>query len=60
VKINNYLIQLAITIMVLFGGTFLIHYIRTNDLLIDQLIGLCIGFLLLISAIVWRFLHKKR
>jgi hypothetical protein len=43
-----------------FGGTFLIHYIRTNDLLIDQLIGFCVGIILLIASLIWRSVHKKR
>lgn len=38
-KINTYLLQLSILIIFIFGGTFIIHSIRTGELLIDQIIG---------------------
>ena len=53
-KINIYLIQLAGLIIVIFGGTFTIHFFRTGELLIDQIIGASIGIVLLITSLVWR------
>ncbi|MGJ9385369.1 hypothetical protein [Salipaludibacillus sp. CF4.18] len=46
-KINSYLIQLSVTVIVIFGGTFTIRYFRTGELLLDQIIGVrcsSIGF----------------
>ena len=53
-KINTYLIQLAGLIIVIFGGTFTIHFFRTGELLIDQIIGASVGIILLITSLVWR------
>ena len=57
-KINTYLIQLAVTIIVIFGGTFAIRYFRTNELLLDQIIGASVSVLLLIAALIWREINK--
>lgn len=57
-KINSYLIQLAITIIVIFGGAFIIRYFRTGELLLDQIIGASIGVLLLIASLIWRKVNK--
>lgn len=59
-KINLFLIQLAITTIVIFGGTFTIRYFRTGELLLDQLIGASIGFVLLISSLIWRRINKHK
>lgn len=53
-KINTYFIQLASTSIVIFGGTFTIRYFTARELLLDQLIAAMIGFLLLISTIIWK------
>lgn len=53
-KINIYLIQLAVTIIVIFGGTFTIRYFKTGELLLDQIIGASVGIVLLIAALIWR------
>lgn len=58
IKINTYFIQLSLTMIVIFGGTFAIRYLRTNELLIDQLIGASVGVLLLIASLVWRRINK--
>jgi len=61
-KINTYFIQLAITILVVFGGTFIIRYFRTGELLLDQMIGATVGILLLIITMVYRktsFVKRK-
>lgn len=57
-KINSYLIQLAITIMAIFGGTFTFRYFRTGELLLDQIIGASVGVMLLIASLIWRRLNK--
>ncbi|WP_185807816.1 hypothetical protein [Lysinibacillus telephonicus] len=57
-KINTYLIQLAITITIIFGGTFIIRYFRTGEFLLDQIIGVGVGGILLISALLWRASKK--
>lgn len=57
-KTNTYLIQLAITISIIFGGTFIIHYFRTEEILLDQIIGIGVGGILLISALLWRKSEK--
>lgn len=57
-KINSYFIQLAITIVVIFGGTFIIRYLRTGELLLDQIIGVSVGFILLLASLLWRKLKK--
>ena len=59
-KINTYLLHLARTIIVIFGGTFTIVYFRTGDLLIDQIIGVFVGFALLISSLIWRKTNKLK
>lgn len=57
-KINLYLIQLAITIIVIFGGTFTISYFRTGELLLVQIIGATAGVILLVAALIWRKVNK--
>ncbi|SMQ78116.1 hypothetical protein SAMN05444673_3249 [Bacillus sp. OV166] len=57
-KINSYLLQLAIIIIVIFGGTFIIRYIRTGELLLDQIIGASVGVILLITSLIWRGINK--
>lgn len=57
-KINTYLIQLAVTIIVIFGGIFTIRYFRTGELLLDQIIGASIGIILLIATLIWRKINK--
>jgi hypothetical protein len=58
VKINTYLIQLGVTIIVIFGGAFTIRYFRTGELLLDQIIGASVGIILLITALIWRKANK--
>ena len=57
-KINTYLIQLAVTIIVIFGGTFTIRFFRTGELLLDQIIGASVGIVLLIATLIWRKINK--
>ena len=53
-KINTYLIRLAVTIIVIFGGVFTLRYFRTGELLLDQIIGASVGIVLLIASLIWR------
>ena len=57
-KINTFLIQLAVTTIVIFGGTFTIRYFRTGELLLDQIIGALVGIILLIATLIWRKTNK--
>ncbi|MFF2752982.1 hypothetical protein ACFVR1_04380 [Psychrobacillus sp. NPDC058041] len=57
-KFNSYLIQLAIIIIIIFGGIFTLRYFRTGELLLDQIIGFVLGVVLLLAAIVWRKNNK--
>lgn len=57
-KINTYLIQFALTIILIFGGTLLLKYIKTSEIYIDHLIATIIGGIILISSILWRIREK--
>ncbi|MEH7350306.1 hypothetical protein [Gottfriedia acidiceleris] len=57
-KINSYLIQLAITIILIFGGTFTIHYFRKSEILLDPMIGAIVGVILLVAALFWKKVNK--
>jgi len=59
-KLNIYFIQLAITIIVIFGGTFTIRYFRTGEFLLDQMIGASVGIILLIATISWKKVFVKK
>ncbi|HWK23590.1 MAG TPA: hypothetical protein VNS08_11230 [Ureibacillus sp.] len=56
---NTALVQLAISIIVIFGGTFIFRYFRTGELLLDQMIGASVGVVLLIASLLWRKINKK-
>lgn len=55
---NRFMIQLAISMIVILGGTAAIRYVRTGELLIDQLIGAGAGVLLLIASLLWRLFKR--
>lgn len=55
----KYLIQLAGLIILIFGGTFIIVYSQTGEVLVDQLIGVTIGVVLLIASLIWRKVKKS-
>lgn len=57
-KINAFLIRFAMLMMMIFGGIFTIRYFRTGELLLDQLIGSVVGFILLLAALIWRKWNK--
>ncbi|YCA45385.1 hypothetical protein M1E11_09455 [Bacillus sp. JZ8] len=54
------LFQLSICMMVIFGGTFFLKYIKTGDAFVDQFSGFFIGLVLFFSLLFWKVDHKKR
>jgi len=58
-EFNTYFIRLACMIMLVFGGTFIVRYVRTDEFLIDQMIGVSVGFILLICSLIWRIRINK-
>lgn len=58
-KINSYLIQFAIILIVIFGGTFTIRYYRTGELLLDQILGAIVGLILLSASLIWRKVNRN-
>lgn len=56
--INSYLTHLAIAIIVIFGGTFIVRYCRTGELLIDQIIGGLVGIVLLMGTRIWEKINN--
>ncbi|WNF24863.1 hypothetical protein [Mesobacillus jeotgali] len=58
-KVNaTYLMRLAGLIILIFGGTLVIVYSQTGEVLMDQLIGTSIGVVLLIGSFIWRMVKK--
>lgn len=53
-KVNSFLIRLAIISITIFGGTSLIRYLKTGELLFDQIIAMLLGVILLITLLIWR------
>ncbi|CAM4237804.1 hypothetical protein BAMA_05740 [Bacillus manliponensis] len=58
-KRNAELIKLALLIIIIFGGTFAISYWKTGEILLDQIIGISIGVILLVVALIWRQFNKS-
>jgi hypothetical protein len=46
-------------IILIFGGTFIVHYLRKNEILIELMIELFVGIIFLIYLIFWRLREKK-
>lgn len=57
-ELNSYVIRLSLMIIGIFGGVFLFRYIKNGELLFDQLIGVTVGVLLLVVAVIWRRTHQ--
>ncbi|WP_010306288.1 hypothetical protein [Kurthia senegalensis] len=55
---HTYLLFFASMMLIIFGGTFLIRYTRTGDVLVDQLLGVFVGIVLLIGSIFWKIKAK--
>lgn len=59
-KVNaTYLMRLAALIILIFGGTLVIVYSQTGEVLMDQLIGASIGVVLLIGSFIWRMVKRS-
>ena len=56
-KTNSYFIQLAMAMLVIFGGIFIVRYLRTGELLLDQMIGAAVGLILLFVSL---FLRRRK
>ena len=54
----TYLMRLAGLIILIFGGTLVIVYSQTGEVLMDQLIGASIGVVLLIGSFIWRVVKR--
>ncbi|OXS64495.1 hypothetical protein [Rossellomorea vietnamensis] len=59
-KMHAYLIRLSFSIMIIFGGTLAIVYIKTGDLLVYHLIATCVGVVLLLTSWMWRTRNKVK
>ncbi|MCC5803590.1 hypothetical protein [Rossellomorea vietnamensis] len=59
-KMNAYLIRFSFSIMIIFGGTLAIVYMKTGDLLVYHLIATCIGAVLLLTSWIWRTRNKVK
>ncbi|MGV2941997.1 hypothetical protein AB5I83_20510 [Mesobacillus sp. LC4] len=58
-KVNaTYLMRLAALIILIFGGTLVIVYSQTGEVLMDQVIGTSIGVVLLIASFIWRMVKR--
>ncbi|MEW8985585.1 MAG: hypothetical protein AB2401_00945 [Bacillus sp. (in: firmicutes)] len=55
----TYLMRLAGLIILIFGGTLVIVYSQTGEVLMDQLIGTSIGVVLLIGSFIWRMVKRS-
>lgn len=53
-KTNNVLIQLALLMIIIFGGVFILRFLKNGEILLDQLIGVLIGLIILIGSLIWR------
>lgn len=54
VKINQYLISLSISMIMIFGGVSIVRYIRMDDILLDQIIVASVGIIILISSLIYK------
>lgn len=53
-KTNNVLIQLALLMIIIFGGVFILRFLKNGEILLDQLIGVSIGLIIFIGSLIWR------
>ncbi|MFQ6388419.1 hypothetical protein ACLNAR_11610 [Priestia aryabhattai] len=59
-EINSYLIRFSCMLMLMFGGLFVIQYIKTGDLYLDQLLVFGAGFVLFIGSLIWKRKHQQQ
>ncbi|BCB04193.1 hypothetical protein [Bacillus sp. KH172YL63] len=53
-KLNAFIIRISLMILIIFGGTFVIQFVKSGDLLVGQMIGFGIGTGVLLAAVMWR------
>ena len=59
-KMNHYLLQFSLMLIVLFGGLFLLRWIKDGDMDVLQLIGCGVGVVLFVTTLIWGVWHKKK
>ncbi|MED3980204.1 hypothetical protein [Priestia megaterium] len=59
-EINSYLIRFSCMLMLMFRGLFVIQYIKTGDLYLDQLLVFGAGFVLFIGSLIWKRKHQQQ
>ncbi|SDO70478.1 hypothetical protein ACJA3J_12895 [Halobacillus sp. SY10] len=59
-EINRFFLMFATTMMLIFGGVFLIRYLRSGEYLIAHLLSALAGLLILVIALLWRQKNKER
>ncbi|MFV5315104.1 hypothetical protein [Priestia megaterium] len=47
-------------LMLMFGGLFIIRYVKTGDFYLDQLLVFGAGFVLFISSLIWKRKHQQQ
>ncbi|MGG1220591.1 hypothetical protein ABE236_24395 [Priestia endophytica] len=53
------LFQLSLCMMVIFGGTFVLKYVKTGEVFVDQFSGFFIGLVLFFYCFFGRFMIRK-
>ncbi len=53
-KNNQFLIMISAIMIIIFGGVFTTRYLRSSEMLLDQLIVAVIGLILLLGSLLWR------
>lgn len=59
-KMNHYLLQFSMMLIVLFGGLLLLRWIKDGDIDIMQLIGCGVGVVLFLSTFIWGVWNKRK
>ncbi|MGE7713161.1 hypothetical protein [Priestia megaterium] len=47
-------------LMLMFGGLFIIRYVKTGDFYLDQLLVFGAGFVLFIGSLIWKRKHQQQ
>ncbi|REJ07167.1 hypothetical protein [Halobacillus trueperi] len=59
-EINRFFLMFATTMMLIFGGVFLIRYLRSGEYLVTHLLSALAGLLILVISLLWRQKNKER
>lgn len=59
-EINSYLIRFSGMLMLMFGGLFIIRYVKTGEFYLDQLLVFGAGFVLFIGSLIWKRKHQQK